>query len=272
VFAVLAATALACAPVPGLDLLKSAPARILWFGEIHGTNEQPALFGDIVCNLSAEGHPLVVVLERSIDEQAAWTQYLKSRGLAADVDALATGKAWTWKLQDGRSGRATLRLAERLRRLFQAGRVSEVRLMIPRSSGESPEAYERSMGEAVARAAAAHPNERVLVLSGNLHAQKSTNDSDGVSYRLAANFAPDVVSINIESGRGTVWNCQPPTCGPHSMGARPTSQPRGVTKAASDDPFGQFDFVASTGTPTTASLPAKGDGKPVALDPNLMKY
>jgi len=258
----LIAAALACAPVPGLDLLKPETVRVLWFGEIHGTNEQPKMFGDIVCALSARRGPIVVVLERGASELPAWSRYMMSPGTRKDRLQLTAGGLWTDRLQDGRSSQAMLMLAERLRRLSQAGRIEAIRFSIDARPSHAPGPYEQSMGEAVERAATEHRGALVLALSGNGHARRTTNQIGETTYRLAANYVPGMVSIDIESGPGLAWNCQMPTCGPHSLGSMPL-HPRGIAKAPPDS---DFDLVASTGSRTTASRPARGAGKPVKLD------
>ena len=76
------ATASSCPPVDGAAALFTEKTKYVWVGEVHGTAEEPALFGDLVCQAAAT-RPVVVALERDVAEQPLWNAYLTSDGGAA---------------------------------------------------------------------------------------------------------------------------------------------------------------------------------------------
>lgn len=77
---VAAATAAPCNPIPGWErVLADEKVRIVVLGEMHGTNEMPALFADAVC-LTAQARSVVVALEQPSVDQAAVDAFLASDG------------------------------------------------------------------------------------------------------------------------------------------------------------------------------------------------
>ena len=243
-----------CPDLPGAaDLFTPSHPRIIWVGEMHGTNEMPALFGDLVCIAGESGRKVVVLLERGRDEQANWDAFFEN----GDRAQLTAGKIWHWETQDGRSSEAMVALAERLRDYKAAGRLLTVRLM-QRGWDEKPQASnaldnETSMANAVKQAAQAYPEAVILVYSGGLHARKTISPFDK-ELPLAASLLPaaEVTSFDITGQAGTGWNCFPSGCGVHPYAERDT-HPRGILTGAPEE---GYDAVAYTGVPTTASMPA----------------
>jgi hypothetical protein len=67
-----AAASPSCLPVPGADQIWSkASVHWVFIGELHGSNETPAAFRDLVCDAIAQGKHVTVALERPTSEQAA---------------------------------------------------------------------------------------------------------------------------------------------------------------------------------------------------------
>ena len=103
-----------CGPaIPGIDHV--AKSGILLIGEMHGTNEAPALVGQLACQL-ARRVSVRVGLEIPTEEAHAVSRYLASAGGAEEESALLAGRFWTSPVQDGRSSVAMLGLLEALRR------------------------------------------------------------------------------------------------------------------------------------------------------------
>ena len=248
-----------CGPVDGATSVLTVPgARIIWFGETHGTGEEPALFRDIVCSASETGRPIIVALERGRSEQRLWTDFLTSDGGLAAEARLLSGDGWKQKDQDGRSSRAILDLAQSLRRMKAAGIDVSVRMIIPDLKDDmTAERYEGEMASAVSEAAKLAPKALVLAYSGWRHAAKQAWTSNGATYRAAADHLPpsEVLAVKIQSAAGAVWNCwEDEGCGPHPFTPDdPKDHTRGLVIGHA--PQG-FDAVAYTGTGTTASPPA----------------
>jgi hypothetical protein len=101
--------------------LNMPAANLLLVGEVHGTNEAPALIGDLACASATSGSPVVVALEIPIEEQTSLDNFLASKGSDADQAALLASQFWTRQPQDGRSSAAMLKLLHRLRSLRVEG-------------------------------------------------------------------------------------------------------------------------------------------------------
>jgi hypothetical protein len=250
-----------CPEVPGSAVLFERPAtHVVWVGEVHGTSEMPALFGDLVCAAAATGRRVVVALERSQDEQPLWDSFLASNGGQTAQTALLKGSLWTSTAQDGRSGKATLALAKRLRQYKTQGRIAGVR-MIVQMSWSTEGKFEAEMAHAVTDILRRQPDALVLVYSGNLHAMKTAAPFDK-TLALAASLIPasELVTVNLVGGNGQAWNCQNGDCGSHPY--QGSDHPRGIvpadTATGGSNQFwaAGYDAVGYTGRATTPSPPA----------------
>ncbi len=96
---------------------------LLWFGEMHGTEESPRFVGDVVCQ-AAQSMRVQLGLEIWSVEQPRIDHYLKSDGAAADRTALTYGAFW--RQHDGRSSEGMLALLEHVRLLRHGGASIEV--------------------------------------------------------------------------------------------------------------------------------------------------
>lgn len=242
-----------CREVAGAAALWKAPeTRYVLFGEMHGTTEPPALFGDVVCLASAE-RPVVVALEVPAAEQVALDVFMASNGSSKDLADLLAGPFWSGKSPDGRSSEAMLSLIGRLRELKAAGRPLKVLAFVPEyPSGFHQDYYELDMAQALRVAGRASPDALVLVLVGNFHAGRRT----GLRVMPAALHLPDAETLVLDLvvAGGEAWNCQKDGCGPHRLGGDPGMR-RGVVLF--DSPRDGFDGWYGPGTSATASPPAR---------------
>src|SRR5262249_15877336 len=97
--------------ISGLDSHLERGA-ILWFAEMHGTEESPRFVSDVACHASRVGR-VQLGLEIASSEQPRIDRYLRSHGDAADRAALLDGEFWRY--HDGRSSLAMVALIERAR-------------------------------------------------------------------------------------------------------------------------------------------------------------
>lgn len=242
-----------CRDVAGAAALWKAPeTRYVLFGEMHGTTEAPALFGDVVCLASAE-RPVVVALEAPAAEQEALDAFMASGGSSKDLADLLAGPFWSGKSSDGRSSKAMISLIGQLRELKAAGRPIRVLAFVPEyPSGFHQDYYELDMALALTVAGRASPDALVLVLVGNFHAGRRT----GLKVMPAALHLPDAetVALDLVVAGGEAWNCQKDGCGPHRLGGDPGMK-RGVVMF--DTPQDGFDGSYGPGTSATASPPAR---------------
>ncbi|RYF10702.1 MAG: hypothetical protein EOO77_20985, partial [Oxalobacteraceae bacterium] len=98
----LSAIAPSCAPVAGASRLWQPETRWVIVGEMHGTNESPDAFANLVCLASATGRPVTVAVEYTSDDQTAIDTFLASDGSSAARAVLLKLFLFTSELQDGR--------------------------------------------------------------------------------------------------------------------------------------------------------------------------
>ena len=236
------------------------PGGTLLFGEIHGTQELPAFFGEAVCWTS--GHlPVQAGLELPPTEEGRMAAWFASAGSSADVEALTASPLWTGRLQDGRTSRAMVVLLDRLRLLMVEGRPIEVFLFDVRDQDHLA-ARDRMMAEVIAARVKAHPDALTMVLAGNVHAQKDKGvpwDPELVPMGwYLADAGVRVRSLNFSAPAGSAWTCRPDgECGP-SAGPAIRPLPSGSTIGIElfEQPLkGGFDGLFATPS-LTASPPA----------------
>jgi hypothetical protein len=251
------ATSMACSPIAGEASLWANPnTHYVIVGEVHGTSEAPAFFGDLACAAQASGRPVVVALEAAETEQDAVDRFIASDGGAAAREAFLHSAIWTGKLKDGRSSRAYYDLFDRMRVLKASGMIAAVvvtqpaRPPAPKSQTET----NARMADRFRAARGLYANALVLVLVGNFHASKRPL-SNGVETIVpaAADLPPDeTISLNVVTG-GEAWNCVGSDCKPHELAtARPAGRAVRLGAGALPDYDGEIDL----GAPATASAPA----------------
>jgi hypothetical protein len=254
---IFALTAIAnCNPVDGeAQLWANANTRYVLVGEVHGTAETPALFGDLVCAAHASGRPVVVGVEAADTEQGAIDRFMASDGGEAAKAAFLQSPIWSSQIKDGRSSRAYFRLFERLRRYKQSGQIAEVVAIQAVGRTHSQTENNAMTADRISAAAERRPGAIELVLIGNVHASKGAFDF-GTEHVVpaAADLPPqETISLNVIFG-GEAWNCRVGSdCGPHQWGA-PRAEPRSVRLDRPDPP--RYDGAIYLGVPTIASPPA----------------
>jgi hypothetical protein len=234
-----------------MDAVLKAPTPIIWFGEIHGSNEMPALFGDVVCTAGQASRPVIVALERNGREQALWEMYLQSDGGDKARGLLLTGEQWSDMAQDGRSSLAMLAMAERLRELKQAGRIQGLILFASYPAGKTPD---QGMADDLVAAVKAHPDAIILALSGNIHNKNMPfGDQKTARYLLPRGMATSIDLVGAAGSRS--WNYgvgDSPSGGTdHAPAVKPVTAPDAAGFASRG-----YEYVAFLGKPTTASPPA----------------
>jgi len=251
-----AASASGCVPISGANQLWAPATRWVIIGEMHGTNEAPDAFANLVCLAVASGRPVTVALEYSSDDQAAIDAYLASDGSDQAQAALKRLSLFTSETQDGRGSVAFMRLFDRLRQLKKASRIGGV---VASDVGRStPEGLDRNAAMARTWTAIPAPDHGlVLALVGNLHAMRKPVSFSNRTIVTAGSLMPakQTMTVNIEGNGGQEWNCRQDGCGPHDAGpSRASASASGITY--SDDPDRRWDGTYRLGIPTTAASPA----------------
>lgn len=152
--------------------MEKESVRWVFVGELHGSNEAPAAFLDLVCDALAKGKHVTVALERPISEQMALQGVLADTDLAAAKAMLLDQPEWKEGM-DGRASEAMLRLLISLRE-FRKDRpdLAVVAFDAP-FTGTSPGARDEAMGHALLSVGVTKREDVILVLTGNVHAMLS---------------------------------------------------------------------------------------------------
>lgn len=250
----LAAT-ISCKPVAGEESLwANQKTNYILVGEMHGTAETPALFGDLACAAHASRRPVVVGVEAIETEQAAIDAFVRSDGGEKARTEFLHSRIWTFPMKDGRSSRAYLDLFERLRALKKVGQIADVVAIQPAVGVTSQTQYNAVMADRFRAARARYPDALELILVGNCHASLSDLKCAPEPMVSAAADLPNdqTISLDVVTG-GEAWNCMGNDCGPHKWTGR---KPETRAVRLSKDARPQFDGVIDLGVPATASPPA----------------
>jgi hypothetical protein len=106
-----------CSAIPGADQIwNKKSVRWVFVGELHGSNEAPASFLNLVCDALKRGKHVTVALERPTSEQTALEGILADPNLTAAKAALLDQPEWKEGM-DGRASKAMLGLLISLREL-----------------------------------------------------------------------------------------------------------------------------------------------------------
>jgi hypothetical protein len=237
----------ACArPVAGLTAQLKAGA-ILWFGEIHGSEESPRFVGDVACAAAAAGR-VQVGLEIPGDEQPRIDAFLKSAGSPADRATLFAGPFW--RHHDGRTSTGMAALLEQLRVLHAEGAALDV------VAYDVPEADDRDTAMAEQIAKRRDPAAVFVGLSGNIHSRRTKGTPWNadlvpmVAQLVARGLA--ITTYDVSWNGGAFWACiatsptAPQDCGPHESHQHEPGEPwtLGPARDASHD--GVYRIGAAT--------------------------
>jgi hypothetical protein len=253
-----------CSPIPGADQIWSKPSlHWVFIGELHGSNETPAAFRDLVCDAIAQGEHVTVALERPANEQAALDNILTAKDLSTAQESLLRLPGWK-EVMDGRASEAILRLLVSLRELRRLQPDLRVVAFDAPYTGNTPGAREEAMGQTLLALGTAKPHDLVLILTGNLHAMQAPQ----FGYDLAAMYLPrkEILSLEVTDRGGESWTLSSTgACGPSpgGVGDKDAKKPYGIFLDPSLAPFGKVDGILSLGVPLTSSAPAAGERSPI---------
>lgn len=194
------------------------PGSVMIIGELHGTQETPALVHALLARLPRHS-PAVLGLEIPRQEQARIDAYLASDGGADARAALLSGAFWQRPVErsDGRRSQAMLGLLEAIR---QQGAGARIRVAALDDQDFFADDADRQAGLAagITRLRQQTASDAaVVVLLGNYHARLAAPDdvwSDG--ERLAAPPLPTaarirdvpVIAVDVTACGGGFWTCR----------------------------------------------------------------
>jgi hypothetical protein len=236
---------------------------------MHGSNETPEVFANLVCDALVHGRKVTVALERPTREKAALDGILTKRDLATAEKMLLAEPSWQNGM-DGRASEAMLRLLVSLRELRKQHRGLKVAAFEAPFTGDSAGARDQAMGSALLALDRSIPQSIILVLTGNVHGMQSSL----FGYDFAAMYLPakERITLEVTDKGGESWADFDGACGSFSDGVKTKGKttPYGIFFDPSLAPYGKVDGVLSLGVPLTSSPPAAGEPSP--LPPCRVKF
>ncbi len=203
---------------PATHADQSAP-QIVLIGEMHGTQETPRLFGNLVTVVAGEkdkrtaaGLELPISMQRLIDE--AVKKKLEIDSFRAQ---LLADPAWQ-KIEDGRSSQAMLDLICDLLQLAQSQKISF--FFFDTQINDRNETMAKVIGQ---RAREQH-YDLTFILTGNIHANKAPRHPGRPQIVPMGHFLEEqgfaVHAYDVRYSEGETWACMP-QCGVHHLEAYP---------------------------------------------------
>lgn len=239
-----------CDAIPGVQrLVQGRDLRWIVVGEIHGNNETPAAFADLVCAASAR-EPVVVAVEEPVSSQNAIDAFISSGGSPAAQAAFLRSPIWAGR--DGRSSEAYFRLFETLRTMRANGRVKRVIAIVP-NAYPSPGGYEELMANELMSGGGGR--DLVVALVGNLHARLTPFAAGQAAYVPMAGHLPanETATLDARTDGGWSWTCMNEGCGPHNLGEVGSTRTRSIVLAGRAEGYTGVFYL---GVPATPSPPA----------------
>lgn len=204
-----------------------APRTVVFFGEMHGTEQSPAFVAAVLCHAAARHIRATLALELDNAATGALESYLHSTGDSTAREALIANDVWHVRPPDGRTSQAMLALLETTRALVHDG--ADIRALAFSRSARTGAARDSLMATTVADFAVSHPERVVIGLTGNVHSRVSVGTSFDSTLRpmtyLVRARLPDrrVLGLNASYDAGSAWVCMSGAndpCGPHTIKGR----------------------------------------------------
>lgn len=216
-----------CAPILHIDSV--AKSRLVMFGEIHGTNEAPQFVGEVVCNLSKNGTPVVLALELPANFQGLVDNYLGSQSgeRNAAMRAIESQPFWATSPTEGRTSIAMRNLLERVVQLRAAGHKLDVALFdINFDEIGGPVKRDKRMADNIrSYLQRSDVTAKVVVLAGNWHTSLTRGAPWNADYEPAAFLLKDMnpITLDLAYTGGSAWVCSRVSCGVSAFRANGTT-------------------------------------------------
>lgn len=215
------AAARATVELPLLEVERGLDAaRVLLVGEIHGTVEGPAVFGDLVFAAARRG-PVSAGVALPSTEQAELDHFFANPHAPEHRARWLARPLFTTGRQDGRTSRAMIGLLDRLARYRAQGLPVEIFAFDAPADGDlSDEARDAHMAEIIAERARDRTR-RVMALMGNVHNQLDRGTPWAPDFRTAGMRLRDLLvdddlrSLTLDWITGTAWQATEYGIGEH---------------------------------------------------------
>lgn len=200
-------------PCPPGSLAPSAWEHgLLLLGEVHGTEESPAMALATACAAARASGGAWLGLEIPRDEQPALDRFLRD----GQASVLLASPWWTRADQDGRTSEAFFQLLVRLRALRLGGVPLDV-VAFDAPMGAAARIRDEAMAGVIAEAAAARAGKPGIVLVGNVHATRKLQLPRPMA-RLLSERGLGFRTLDMAAPAGNAWLCGN-TCGLQPLGA-----------------------------------------------------
>jgi hypothetical protein len=227
--------------------------EIILIGEVHGTDETPRLFGNLVTVAAREknkrigvGLELPIILQRLIDEAVK-----NNTKIDSFREQLLANPAWQ-KINDGRSSQAMLDLICDTLKLAESQKVSL--FLFDTQVNERNETMAQLIGQRVRE----QRYDVTFILTGNIHANKASRHPRHTEIIPMGHWLEEqsfaLHSYDVRYSAGEAWVCTP-ECGVHHMEGRIAD-----SDAIHQEGFDGILFVGPihASPPAHDSLPLKG--------------
>jgi hypothetical protein len=242
---------------------QSMDKRLVIIGEMHGSNENPALVSALV-QAASRDRPVRVGLEWPAWMQDYVATYLSSQGTLEDREAMLRMGYWR-VARDGRGSKAMVALVDDIRILRKEGRNIDIFMMepdVPTSASDLKSDMltwkENGMAKALKAAVNTAPTRALVVaLMGNVHSRYVEREGHPQASVLMQMIDSHPLYIATQAGAGSMWDCSTNSdCGIHTFKSPPESRSAKVEiNALTDAPKGitAETFLFPVFTPSTPS-------------------
>lgn len=199
---------------------------ILIIGELHGTEEAPALVATLVQRLAKEG-VVTVGLEVPRQEQDRIDEFLRSDGGPCALSELLAGDFWRVEAEnsDGRRSQAMVQLLETIRAARALGVPLTVATLDDVEFHTKDRDRHQGIADRIVELGKELVHEPVVVLVGNYHARLAPlsgpetavgEDMEELPVPTAARITGvPLTSVNVTASSGKFWACRGAgSCGP----------------------------------------------------------
>ncbi|MEL7283520.1 MAG: hypothetical protein AAGJ68_03370 [Pseudomonadota bacterium] len=157
--------------------------KIVFFGELHGTNESPDAVAGLICELVQLGKPIRFGVEASHDQGAALNDALK---WPIDSQTMAEAAPRMWSVPDGRSSVAVFKLLEKIAYWKSSGANIEIFAFDSTFKGDDAGLTRAKVMSREVDAAAREFEGAIVVLTGGYHIALNSSHSTGRGGSLAS--------------------------------------------------------------------------------------
>lgn len=203
-----------CPIIEGAEAVLSPenPAIIL-IGEVHGYIGAPALVKALLCHSQRRGLKTHLALELPKDREKYAVNFIRSDGGRRARQAFLSDSWWLSR-GDGRRSAAVFDLIDYARTQYQRSLLtrgsqeqiglsyfaaSSAQITEMRDQSGFNQLYETALSDHLKHAFDMHNPDKMIVLTGNLHAQRGVATFGGEKYRLMAGLLlrDDIMTFNI---------------------------------------------------------------------------